>query len=235
MSKLAPLLERLLPESADRFLAENFGSTMPRTGEGFRWGISSCGSFSGRIAADLLMFAKNHEKDAALVLADEDVVRILYFEKGLVVGSQSTVLFEHLGRVLLRMGALDEQDATQIVDVEQQAGLLAAASLLPEETLKLGLEQRTWEIGTNLPFMHNAHFVFVEGTPQLGPLPRLAIAPMDLAIEGLRRYDEWRNGPQPAAPSAAQDVIAEPPTDTPALRDAMPEPEHASGAVRATR
>ena len=34
---------------------------------------------------------------------------------------------------------------------------------------------------------------YLEGQPVLGDLPRFAIPPVELAMEGLRRYDEWRN------------------------------------------
>ena len=194
MSSLAPLLERLLPEAVDRFLEEVLGKTMPRLGEGNRWKISSCGSFSGRIAADLLAFAKNHEMNAAMVMVEAEVARVIYFEKGMVVGSRSNVIFERLGRVLLRQGELSPEVAEQVVEMEGFAGMVVASGLVPPEALLPALEQRTWEIATNLPLMHNAHFLIVDGVPDLGSLPRLAIPPMDLAIEGLRRYDEWRNG-----------------------------------------
>jgi hypothetical protein len=74
-------------------------------------------------------------------------------------------------------------------------GLLVATGLVPEEALKHGLDARAWEVGASLPLLASGHFAFVEGTPDLEPLPRVEIPPTELVIEGLRRYDEWRNRP----------------------------------------
>lgn len=54
--------------------------------------------------------------------------------------------------------------------------------------------------------MPHAHYLLVDGEPDLGDLPRFHIPPMDLAMEGLRRYDEWRNrrsAPEATSPEPA--------------------------------
>jgi hypothetical protein len=218
MSALRPLLDQLLPEAVGGYLDQVLRRTMPRTGLEARWSISSSGKFSGRIAADLLAFARNHSMDCAMVLSDADVTRIIYFEGGLVVGADSDVIFERLGRVLLRTKAVSEEVARGILDLEQEIGLVAASGLVPPEALVPALEKRAWEIASNLPFMNNAHFLIVDGVPSLGGLPKLSLAPMDLAMEGLRRYDEWRNRPGDSAPSTS------PTSSTPMERAAPPAP-----------
>jgi hypothetical protein len=216
---IEPLLERLLPEAAERFLAVALGPRFPRMGGDGRFRLSACGRFSGKICADLLSLARNHKMSAALVLAEEEVVRTLYFVKGAIVGAESNVYFERLGRILLKAQVVSAEDADALVAKEEAHGLEAAASLLPPDTARWGLEKRTWEIGCSLLFMPNAHYLLVDGEPVLGPLPLLDVRPMALAMEGLRRYDEWRNGetPAPADPSPAPVVrIAEPVDPDPA-------------------
>jgi hypothetical protein len=187
------IFDRMLPEALEALLAGVLGGRVPRLGPDGTFRVSSCGRFSGRIAADLLAYAKNQSIDGAFVLVQDDALRALYLEKGVVVGAESNVLFERLGRVLLRLGHLSADDARQVVLVEEARGSAAAASMLPTEVQVLGLDRRAWEVGTALTFMGPSHFLFVDGAPDLGPLPRLSIATMDLAIEGVRRYDEWRN------------------------------------------
>ena len=34
----------------------------------------------------------------------------------------------------------------------------------------------------------------MDGKPDLGEMPATDLSPTDLALEGLRRYDEWRHG-----------------------------------------
>lgn len=213
------VFDRLLPESLEALLTRVLGSSVPRLGDDGRYRISSGGRFSGRIAADLLAFAHNQKYDGAFLTLQEDVVRVLYVHRGLVVGAESNVLFERLGRVLSRAGTLDREGERQVTTCEEQRGLLVAAGLLPAEAARWGLERRIWEIGTALYFVSAGHFVFADGVPNLGDLPTFAIPPMDLAMEGLRRYDEWRNGgTKPVETAAAPASRARPPTNAPRLR-----------------
>jgi hypothetical protein len=200
--------ERLMPESLEAVLARVLGTTIPRMGEDGRYRISSSGRFSGRIAADLLAFVRNQKYDGAFVTFQDDVVRVLYGKHGVVAGADSNVLFERLGRVLHRAGTLDRDSSRHVVTCEEQRGLAAAIKLLPADAVQWGLEKRVWEIATAFFFMAGAHFLFVDGVPALGDVPLLAVPPMDLAIEGVRRYDEWRNRsdvkkPEPAAASVS--------------------------------
>lgn len=196
------LFDRLLPSSLEALLGRTLGGRIPRLGPDDAFQISSCGRFAGRIAPDLLAFCKNQRHGGAFVLLQDDVTRVLYLDQGDVVGAESNVLFERVGRVLLRAGLLDADTARRAVAAEEQKGTEAALTLLSPEQAREGLELRAVEVGTALVFMSNAYFLFVDGKPALGRLPRLAVAPMQLAIEGLRRYDEWRNTrTAPAAPT----------------------------------
>lgn len=191
--KIDIFFEQLLPEALERFFVEALGEAIPRTGEGGRYRVLAAGRFSGRIVADLLTYARNQEIDAALVLVEQDVLRILYFEKGLVIGADSNVLFERLGRILGQAAVVTKEDADQLIEVEEREGVAAAAARLSPDATHWGLERRVWEVAAGLYFMPHAHYMLVDGVPDLGALPRFTIAPMDLAMEGLRRYDEWRN------------------------------------------
>jgi hypothetical protein len=211
------LFDRLLPESLEALLVRILARRIPRLGPDDGYRISSCGRFSGRIAPDLLAFCKNQRHGGAFVLLQDDVTRVLYLDDGFVVGAESNVLFERVGRVLLRAGLLDADTARRAVAFEEQRGTEAVLELLAPEQAHEGLERRVVEVGTALVFMSNAYFVFVDGKPALGALPRLAVAPMQLAIEGVRRYDEWRNAKAspaaPAAPATEAGAAPTPPAD----------------------
>ena len=202
------LFDRLLPESLEALLQRVLGISVPRLGEDGRFRISSCGRFTNHMAADLLAFARNQKIDGAFLVLQDDVARVLYLGHGVVVGADSNVLFERLGRVLQRGSVLTREDARRVVACEEQRGLAAAMALLPPEAAYWGIDKRTWEIGCALYFMSTAHFVFVDGSPDLGTLPRLAIPPMELAMEGLRRYDEWRHKSTPRAAPTEADAAA---------------------------
>ncbi len=191
--EIATFFERLLPEALERFLEETLGEAIPRRGEGRRFRVLAAGRFSGHIAGDLLTYARNQEIDAALIMVERDVTRILYFQQGTVIGADSNVLFERLGRVLGRAGILEKDVARDLGEIEEQEGVAGAVARLSPDAAQWGLERRVWEIAAGLYFMPHAHYVLVDGEPDLGDLPRCKIPPMELAVEGLRRYDEWRN------------------------------------------
>jgi hypothetical protein len=209
------LFERLLPEVLERFLVRALGEAIPRLGEDGRYRVLSAGRFSGRITNDLFTYARNQELNAALVLVEQEVLRTLYFSDGMVIGADSNVLFERLGRVLGHAEIVTEADADALVEVEERQGVAAAAARLSPDAAHWGLERRVWEIAAGLYFMPHAHFMLVDGAPDLGALPRFHIPPMDLAMEGLRRYDEWRNR---TTPSSSQTPATRRSAETDALR-----------------
>jgi hypothetical protein len=172
------------------------------------------GRFSSRCAGDLLSLGRNQRLDGALVVIEADTTRAIYFRKGRAIGAASDVLFERLGRVLSRCEVVDEATAAGLVDREATQGLAAAVAEVTPEVAAWALETRVWDIAAALFFVPHGHFVIVEGTPDLADLPALDLSPTDLALEGLRRYDEWRNGPQKADPTPQGEAVH--PPDAPA-------------------
>lgn len=211
-SEIAVLFERLLPEVLDPLLNHALADGITRSGDQGLHRVCASGRFSGPQTADLLAFCRSQELSGALLFAEPDLMRVLYFRQGEVIAADSSVIFERLGRLLGREGILTKEDAAAIVECEEQDGLLAAVTALPPEAARFALERRIWEVAISLYFMRNAHFLIVEGQPQLGDLPTFNIPPERLAMEGMRRYDEWRNtsrapGARTTSPTAAR-VIA---------------------------
>lgn len=191
---IAYLMKQAIPDALDPILRSAVGTVIPRRGEENRFKIAYTGAFSSHVAGDLLAFGRNQRLDGALVIVDEDILRAIYFHDGRVVGADSNVIFERLGRVLLRNALVDETAAKDLVEREESAGAAAAAKALPADVARFGLERRVWDIVAALFLVRRGHFVIVEGAPQLGDVEPLDLSPMDLALEGLRRYDEWRHG-----------------------------------------
>ena len=192
--EISYLLKRAIPDALDPLVRRAVGTAIPRLGEGDRYRIAHTGGFSSRVAADLLAFGRNQKLDGALIVLDDDVVRAIYYRAGRVIGAETNVLFERLGRVLLRSGSVTEGLSADLVEREEQHGLAAAAALLTTEVARWGIETRTWDITAALFLVHGGHYMIVNGTPDLGTLEPLDLSPMDLALEGMRRYDEWRRG-----------------------------------------
>jgi len=189
---LATLFDRFLPDALNPVLCRVLGDTVPQTGN-VRYVVTATGRFSGDLVSDVMNQAYNHKLDGALVVAERDVTRVVYFRRGRVVGADSNVLFDRLGRILGSKGVLSPEDVDAIVEEEETNGLAAAIARLPEDAVEWGLDRRIREITSNLFFMPRSHFVLVKGRPNLGDVPLFDFSPLELAMEGLRRYDEWRN------------------------------------------
>lgn len=221
------LFRRALPDALDPIVHGIVGDRIPRDETG-RFRVAHTGRFSNRCAGDLLAFCRNQRLDGALLVVEADTARALHFRGGRAVGAESDVLFERLGRLLRRCGVVDEATAAGLVDREEQFGLVTAAQGLSPEVSAWALETRVYDVAASLFFVAGGHFVIVEGAPDLGALPPVEVSPTDLALEGLRRYDEWRNGTtspprpshkpapapppppaQPVAPASAVDELLE--------------------------
>lgn len=208
--EISIFFERLLPETLERFLVEALGEAIPRRGEDGRYRVLAAGRFSGQIVPDLFTYARNQELDAALVMVEKDVLRILYFAKGMVIGADSNVFFERLGRILGNAEIVQEDAAEILLDLEEREGVASAAARISPDAAHWGLERRIWEVSSGLYYMPHAHYMLIDGEPDLGDLPRFHIPPMDLAMEGLRRYDEWRNRKMAPAPVARSHLATHP-------------------------
>lgn len=193
--EVAILFERLLPETLAPLLGQALGGLLDPVGDDGLHRVCASGRFTGRQTADLLTFCTNQALDGALVVADADDVRVLLFRKGHVAAASSTVLFERLGRILYREDLLGREDMVDLVEIEDKQGMVAAVARLPEAAARWAAQRRIGEIATTLCFARRAHFIIVEGEPRLEGIPAFQIPTTQLAMEGLRAYDEWRNGP----------------------------------------
>jgi len=200
---LAQILESELPQGLQSILARVLGGTMPPGAAGPAYGVLAAGRFRGAITADLLAFAGNNKLDAALVLVDEDTERVLYFERGRLVGATSNVLFERIGRLLYRIKEVDHTTSDALIDAEEKHGAAALGRWIPRSILAWASEKRVWEIVAALYLVPRGHFVLVQGKPALGDVLTTALDPMHVALEGLRQHDQWRHGSRRATSCAA--------------------------------
>ncbi len=194
-SEIAILFDRLVPESLHPYLQSAVGQHVRVFGDSSLFRVCASGYFAGTQTADILNFARAQDLTGALIVADQDEDRVLYFQHGRVAGAQSTVLFERLGRVLLREGLMAKDAADELVDIEENNGLEHVLATIPDELSTYGLERRIWDVSTALYFARRSHFLIVEGECDMHPYPTFSIEPEQLAMEGMRCYDEWRNVP----------------------------------------
>jgi hypothetical protein len=207
---LRALVERTVAEAVDGVVAQAVGKTMPRVGESGRFRVSHVGAFSRRGVADLIRMAANPELEGAIVFVDGDVLRALYARGGRLVGADSNVLFERLGRILEKAGKVDRDTRRALVSCEESGGTSAAAVLVPADTARFGLELRVREVAETLFLVKRGEFVVIEGTPSLAPVPEVSLDPEEVAREGIARYEAWRSGASVAAAPSSPAAPAPP-------------------------
>jgi hypothetical protein len=212
--ELAYLLRRAIPDALDPIVRRAVGTVVPRLGDDDRYRIVHAGHFSSRVAADLLAFGRNQRYDGALVVIDEDVARAVLFKGGRIVGASSDFLFERIARILRRGDLVDDEAMRRLQEMEEAGGTADAISHLQPAVAAWAVETQVWEVVAALFLVRAGHFLFVEGEPDLGRVPETDLNPMDLAIEGLRRYDEWRHGTT-QVPTPVREVPAARPPRSP--------------------
>ena len=81
--------------------------------------------------------------------------------------------------------------------------------------------------------MRRAHFIVVEGEPQLAGVPTFEVESINLAVEGMRAYDEWRNAPSASGGRATSAPPSSMRTPKPVERDVTAEPLKSDSAEAA--
>jgi hypothetical protein len=208
---LRGLLDRTVAEAVDGLVARAVGDAVPREGESGRFRVTHVGSFSRRGVANLIRWASNPEMQGAIVCVDGDVVRALYARDGRLVGAESNVLFERLGRVLEKAGRIDREARRAAVAAEEAQGTAAAVGRLLPEVARFGVERRLREVAETLFLVKRGTFVVVEGRPSLGAVPEASLDPDEVAAEGIARYEAWRAaGTEAASPPPSEGASAPP-------------------------
>jgi hypothetical protein len=80
------------------------------------------GTLTTMSVPDLLQFLESGRKTGILKFARGKVIKQIYFEKGIIVGSHSNDPTEYLGQVLIHYGKLDEARLQVAMEVQRQSG-----------------------------------------------------------------------------------------------------------------
>lgn len=143
---------------------------------------------------DLVAMLAQGNWDGELVVDDGDSRREIFFERGAVIGANSTAERERLGEVLYRYGALTSEQ------IERVAASVSPALRFGEAAVRLGfltndqlfnlIGKQTEEVVYAAMLVHAGEFYFREGIDQRRLAYRLNLSVNALLMEGVRRMDE---------------------------------------------
>lgn len=147
--------------------------------------------------SELLQWLSTGLKSGTLIVRGVPGEKRIYFARGKIVSSSSTVEREFLGRFLIGFGFITEEELVRALEVQQESKVLLGKILvmigaIREEELADLLRLKAAETIYDVFLWDDGSFAFLDGE-----IPNLAVVTIasevtGIVMEGLRRYDEWQ-------------------------------------------
>lgn len=146
--------------------------------------------------SDLLQFLAAGRKAGTLKIGRGSIVKQIYLEDGLIVGSSSNDPREYLGQMLLHYGKIEETHLQNAMEIQRQSGgklgvILASRGFVSQQDVVEVLRTRTLEIIYDLFIWEQADFEFFDSEPPPGDLIRIQVDVTAVIMDGIYRIDEW--------------------------------------------
>jgi hypothetical protein len=155
------------------------------------------GNLSTMNVSDLLQFLAAGRKTGMLRFDRGKLVKQIYFENGIIIGSNSNDPKEYLGQLLIHYGRLDETQLKAALQVQRKVGgrlgeILVSTGVLPQADVLEILRIRTLDIIYDLFLWEEAHFELydLEAPPEF--FVRIEVQPTKVIMDGVYRIDEWK-------------------------------------------
>ena len=154
------------------------------------------GTLKTMSVSDLLQFLASGRKTGTLKLGLGSIVKHIYLEDGLIVGSSSNDPKEYLGQVLLHYGKIEEAQLQTAMEIQRQSGgklgaILSSRGFVTQQDVVEVLRTRTLEIIYDLFIWDEAHFEFFDNEPPPEDLIRIQVEVTSVIMDGIYRIDEW--------------------------------------------
>jgi hypothetical protein len=154
------------------------------------------GTLTTMSLSDLLQFLAAGRKTGTLKLDRGDVAKKIYYERGLIVGSNSNDPNEYFGQALISFGKLTEEQLQAAMEVQRTSGgrlgeILVSTNVVSQADVLEILKTRTLEIIYDLFLWEDAHFEFYDNEPLPDDLIRIEVQPTAVIMDGVYRLDEW--------------------------------------------
>lgn len=146
--------------------------------------------------SDLLQFLAAGRKTGTLKIGRGSIVKQIYLENGLIVGSTSNDPRELLGQVLLHYGKIEEAQLQTAMEIHRHLGVKLGVILSergfisPDDVVEV-LRTRTLEIIYDLFIWEEAEFEFFDHEPVPADLIRIQVNVTSVIMDGIYRIDEW--------------------------------------------
>jgi hypothetical protein len=155
------------------------------------------GNLSTMNVSDLLQFLAVGRKTGMLRFDRGKIVKQIYFEKGIIVGSNSNDPRDYLGQLLIHYGKLDESQLKAALQIQRESGgrlgeILVSTGVLPQTDVLEVLRIRTLDIIYDLFLWEEAHFELYDNESPPDYFIRIEVEPTKVIMDGVYRIDEWK-------------------------------------------
>jgi len=132
--------------------------------------MSIHGTLKTMSVSDLLQFLAVGRKTGTLKIGRTRVVKQIFLENGVVVGSSSNDPREFLGQVLLHYGKITEDQLQEALEIQRHSGsklgtILSSRGIVSQADVMEVLRTRTLEIIYDLFIWEQANFEFFDSEP----------------------------------------------------------------------
>ena len=146
--------------------------------------------------SDLLQFLALGRKTGTLKIGRARVVKQIFLENGVIVGSSSNDPKEFLGQVLLHYGKITEDQLQEALEIQRHSGsklgtILSSRGIVSQANVMEVLRTRTLEIIYDLFIWEEANFEFFDSEPLPDDLIRIQVDATSVILDGIYRIDEW--------------------------------------------
>jgi hypothetical protein len=154
------------------------------------------GTLNTMSVSDLLQFLAAGHKTGSLKFGRGDIIKQIYLEGGLIVGSFSNDPREYLGQVLLHYGKIQESQLQAAMEIQRQFGgklgmILSSRGFVTQDDVAEVLRTRTLEIIYDLFIWDEAQFEFFDNERLPEDLIRVSVDATSVIMDGIYRIDEW--------------------------------------------
>src|SRR3989440_855922 len=158
--------------------------------------MSIHGTLKSMSVSDLLQFLAAGRKTGTLKIGRPGVVKQIFLEHGMIVGSASNDPKEFLGQLLLHYGKISEDQLQSAMDIQRHSGgrlgvILSTRGFVSQADVMEVLRTRTLEIIYDLFIWEEANFEFFDSEPLPDDLIRIQVDATSVIMDGIYRIDEW--------------------------------------------
>jgi len=158
--------------------------------------MSIRGTLKTMSVSDLLQFLAAGRKTGTLKIGRGSIIKQIFLEEGLIVGSSSNDPKERLGQALLHYGKIGEEHLRMGLEIQRESGgmlgtILSSREFVSQDDILEVLRTRTLEIIYDLFIWEEADFEFVDNGELPHDLIRIQVNATSVIMDGIYRIDEW--------------------------------------------